>query len=46
MQPIITPHQSIEEIFIALERWVCFHPLGALLLVLVAWGLWFRKARF
>ncbi len=36
-------NHSLEEIFLAFEQWVCIHPLGFALLVLIAWGLWFRK---
>lgn len=37
---------TLEAIFIDVNRWVVECPLGAVLLVLIAWGLWFRKDRF
>lgn len=35
--------RPLEYIFRDLERWVTDHPLAAILLVLVAYGLWWRK---
>ena len=46
MYTMLVTSRPLEEIFLDLERWVINHPLGAVLLILIAWGLWFRRERY
>jgi len=46
MHPTLNTSPTLEALFIDVNRWIAEYPLGAILLVLVAWGLWFRKDRF
>ncbi len=46
MHPTPEPIMPIQDIFLVFERWVCIHPLGFLLMALIAWGIWFRKDRY
>ncbi len=36
--------RELERIFRDLELWVKDHPLSALVIALVAWGLWWRRS--